>query len=98
VREEPGLDVSLDEPVLLSDTIDPRGSRHVVNVTFRVTVLGGELRPSLDSRVEGTELVDPERLAALDLRPPMAEAIVRVLDAGARGPAHYLGPLFTDGR
>jgi 8-oxo-dGTP diphosphatase len=100
VREETGLDASIVRPLFISDTIDPRGPRHVINLTFHATVRGGELTDSPDdSRVEAVDLVDPAHLSNLDLRPPVA---AEILDALARGldkaPARYLGSLFTEGR
>ena len=94
VREETGLLIELGCPLFISDTIDPSGGRHVVNITFSAEAIGGEITDSpLDSRVEAVELVSPETLGDLDLRPPMA---ARVQEAVARGglPAEYLGPLF----
>ncbi len=97
VFEETGLEVSLGRPVLLSDTIDPKGSRHVVNVVFTATVTGGYVTDSpQDERVEAVDLIEPERLSELDLRPPVAEAIVRALDEGDRFCAEYLGSVFAD--
>lgn len=97
VAEETGLHIEVGRPILISDTIDPHGSRHVVNITFESTVVGGEIttRPQ-DRRVEAVELVDPMALAALDFRPPIAGAIAEFITAGG-GPARYLGSLFTDG-
>ena len=34
VREETGLEVELGRPLFVNDTIDPHGTRHVVNLTF----------------------------------------------------------------
>ena len=97
VTEETGLHIEVGRPLLISDTIDPRGSRHVVNITFASTVVGGEITTHpQDRRVEAVELVDPSALAALDFRPPIADAIAELITAGD-GPARYLGSLFTDG-
>ncbi len=97
VSEETGLLVEIGRPLLINDTIDPRGSRHVVNLTFLATVVGGEIteRP-LDPRVESVELFEVSALAALDLRPPLAAAIAAALEGGETS-ARYLGSLFTDG-
>jgi 8-oxo-dGTP diphosphatase len=97
VSEETGLLVEVGRPVLINDTIDPRGSRHVVNITFLATVVGGEITDSpLDPRVESVELFEVSALAGLDLRPPLASAITPLL-AGIDTSARYLGSLFTEG-
>jgi ADP-ribose pyrophosphatase YjhB (NUDIX family) len=96
VAEETGLVVEIGPPILINDTIDPAGSRHVVNITFTAAVVGGEITDApQDSRVEAVELVDPADLATLDLRPPLAEAITTVLDGSALSTS-YLGSLFRE--
>jgi len=98
VLEETGLMVRIGPPVLLSDTIDPKGRRHLVNITFAAEVIGGSITDQpLDERVEAVDLVDPATLRDLDLRPPIADALIEWLDAGQDAPARYLGPLFTLG-
>ena len=98
VREETGLDVCLGRLMFVSDTIDPEGKRHLINITFAAEVVGGRITDSPDdARVEAVDLVRPGSLAALDLRPPMADAIQRFLATGALEP-RYLGSLFTEGR
>ena len=41
VREETGLEIDVGPLLFVNDTLDPSGSRHVVNLTFRATHLGG---------------------------------------------------------
>jgi len=99
VVEETGLVARIGEPLFISDTIDPNGPRHLVNITFSAEIVGGEITNSpVDSRVEAVDLVDPERLSEIDLRPPIARELVRVLDADTPPRTVYLGPLFTTGR
>jgi ADP-ribose pyrophosphatase YjhB (NUDIX family) len=97
VREETGLTIELGIPLLLNDTIDPSGGRHVVNLTFAADVVGGSLtdRPE-DPRVERVALVDLAEVVSLDLRPPFGSALVRALAAGDDAQARYLGPLWAD--
>jgi ADP-ribose pyrophosphatase YjhB (NUDIX family) len=97
VREETGLTIELGIPLLLNDTIDPSGGRHVVNLTFAADVVGGSLtdRPE-DPRVERVALVDLAEVVSLDLRPPFGSALVAALAAGGDAQARYLGPLWAD--
>lgn len=94
VLEETGLEVSVGAPVLLSDTIDPSGTRHVINLTFRATVIGGALSKPADPRVEAVDLVPVSEVSGLDLRPPMAEAVIAAVSEGENSPARYLGSLY----
>lgn len=97
VREETGLDIGIGAPLFLSDTIDPLGARNVLNVVFVADVTGGEItdRPD-DPRIEGVDLVAPDSLAGLDLRPPMARQLQDAIAAGFTGPTLYLGALWAD--
>lgn len=97
VLEETGFVITVGELLFVNDTIDPGGPRHVVNITFSAEVVGGAITNSpIDRNVEAVELISPDALPDLDLRPPMASEIVRALSGGTT--AGYLGPLFTAGR
>ena len=96
VAEETGLVVDVGRLLYVNDTIDPSGGRHVVNITFDAEVIGGNVTDEpADPRVEAVDLVSPDALRSLDLRPPMAVA----LQAALRGDPQttYLGSLFTHG-
>jgi 8-oxo-dGTP diphosphatase len=94
VLEETGLQVTLGELLFVNDTIDPEGTRHVVNLTFEARVTGGAITESpADQRVEAVDLVRPDDLTTLDLRPPIASALQEAL-AGTPKVPRYLGSLF----
>jgi 8-oxo-dGTP diphosphatase len=96
VREETGLEVQVGEPLFVSDTIDPGGARHVVNITFSARIVGGAVTDEPeDARIEAVDLVAPEGLAALDLRPPFAAQLAESAAHGFSGPARYLGSLWV---
>lgn len=98
VREETGLVIDPGRPLFINDTIDPRGSRHVVNLTFAATVVGGSVTGTPeDPRVEAVDLIEPRALEGLDLRPPMGEAVREMLSDDTM-PARYLGSIFSDAR
>lgn len=93
VKEETGLEVEPGDLLFANDTIDPHGDRHVVNLTFECTVTGGALTTTPDDpRVEAVDVVDPAVLASLDLRPPIAEALLDAL--AGKHPRTYLGSVF----
>ncbi len=99
VLEETGLRYRLARPLFLSDTIDPRGGRHVVNITFLGEIVGGQITvPEDDPRIEAVELVDPETLHSLDLRPPIAGPLLDAIRSGFTGQTHYLGSLWVEDR
>lgn len=99
IREETGFEARIGAPLFISDTIDPEGSRHVVNITFLADIVGGHVleRPR-DHRVQAVDLVSPDDLARLDLRPPMGDLIAAVLRTSQPPALQYLGSLFTPER
>jgi 8-oxo-dGTP diphosphatase len=97
IAEETGLSASVGRLLFVNDTIDPSGNRHVVNITFEAHITGGEITSTPeDPRVEAVDMVRPEALAELDLRPPMAEALAAWI-VGDVPESPYLGSLFTAG-
>jgi ADP-ribose pyrophosphatase YjhB (NUDIX family) len=97
LSEETGLRYRLVRPLFLSDTIDPAGGRHIINITFLGEIVGGELTvPADDPRVEAVELIDPETLPDLDLRPPIAAQLLEAIRLGFTQDAHYLGSLWVE--
>lgn len=95
MAEETGLDCTVGRPLVVNDTIDPQGTRHIVNITFECQVRGGEVRSTPDDpRVVAVELVDPSRLTGLDFRPPIAGELLEALDDPEGYRATYAGSIF----
>jgi len=96
VLEETGLECDLVAPLFVTDSIDPDGARHMVQLTFLANVTGGDLLtdPS-DRAILSIEVVDPDDLGTYDLRPPMAEALRAASHEGFSTPARYLGALWV---
>jgi len=98
VAEETGLHCTVGPLVLVSDTIAPDRSRHVVNVVFRAEILGGHVTASpADERVEAVDLIAPSALASLDLRPPLAAEILEALQT-PQFAARYVGSEYAEER
>ena len=96
VLEETGLLCEIVAPLFISDSIDPDGVRHMVQLTFLARIVGGDLTTHPDDpAVISVEVVEPEDLATLDLRPPMAEALHDASLDSFDVPARYLGALWT---
>jgi ADP-ribose pyrophosphatase YjhB (NUDIX family) len=105
-HEECGIDVIVEEPLLLSDSIAPDLHRHVVNVVFKVKTAAGDPDAIAwpdhgdpdDPRVVGHEWVPIDELESLDLRPPVAAELRRILRAQGPVCARYVGSPWTPGR
>jgi 8-oxo-dGTP diphosphatase len=97
VREETGLDIAVSRLLFINDTVDPRGGRQLLNVTFLGEVTAGRItdRPA-DPRVEAVDLVAPAELTALDLRPPIAAELAKAYASGFKQDTRYLGSLWVE--
>ncbi len=96
VAEETGLRCRVGRPLLVNDTIAPDGTRHVINITFTADVVGGHITgDSADARIEAVDLVAPDDLPGLDLRPPIARSLREALDDPEGFQAVYSGVLFA---
>jgi ADP-ribose pyrophosphatase YjhB (NUDIX family) len=94
--EETGLVCEPVAPLFVSDSIAPDGGRHLIQITFLVRPVSGALVDvPADPRVAAAHAVPFSDLAALDLRPPMAAALLEAAANGYAGPARYLGPLWS---
>lgn len=94
--EETGLDISNERLLFVSDTIAPDSSRHVLNITFHADIVGGQVTEApTDERVESVELIDPCELSDIDLRPPITNEVIQVLQREDLPIPVYLGSRFA---
>lgn len=92
VAEETGLQIQMGPLLLVSDTIDPNGARHVVNLIFEVVVTERPAKmTSSDSRVEKVELVAISELGRLDFRPPVVKQLLNASSTSRRTQQIYIG-------
>lgn len=98
VQEETGLTCRIGRPLIINDTIAPKGDRHIINITFEAHITGGALTDVPDDhRVEAVETVVPEDLSTMDFRPPLAGAVREYVRDPDGWICSYLGSVFTDG-
>ncbi|MDZ4181108.1 MAG: NUDIX hydrolase [Coriobacteriia bacterium] len=96
VAEETGLHCSVGRPLIINDTIDPNGNRHIINITFDAHVTGGSITDTPeDDRVESVDLRNPAELGSLDLRPPIAALVFEALRNPSGFSTVYAGSLFA---
>jgi len=87
-QEEVALDISVGPLVLVHDFLTD--TRHVVNHVFRVETESAELNVTPQDALKDARWVPLAELDAIDLLPPIAEHIRRVLTHPEAGPV-YLG-------
>jgi len=90
MREELGVDAEMGDLAFVVESIDPAGSRHVVQLAFRGRILAGDplAHRSLDPRVTGAVWLTPEVVKVSRLYPDMREELARLLEGGAVARVH----------
>jgi ADP-ribose pyrophosphatase YjhB (NUDIX family) len=94
VREETGLEIDPGAPVLLNDSIQPGGGRHIVNIVFTARLTGGALRCEADERLREAAFVPLDELDDLRLYPDLKAEVSRIARNPAPPAAHYAGNLW----
>ena len=97
VLEETCLDVRVGDLVLAMDSIDPEGSRHVVNLCFTAEIVGGELELGGDERVVETRFVASNEIQALTMHPDLRAELSRGIAEGFESEDVYRGKRWTRG-
>ncbi|MCC6694126.1 MAG: NUDIX hydrolase [Candidatus Hydrogenedentes bacterium] len=96
LMEEANLEIRVKDLVMANDTIDPNGSRHVINLYFTAEVLSGELRCGNDHRLEEVRFVPLREVPSLHFYPDTRPALLPAIQAGFPGRAAYLGNLWKE--
>lgn len=96
VEEETGLKVEIHRLLLVSETLAPDSSRHLVHIVFTARRAGGQLRVGEEERVAEAKFVPAAEIGSLDLHPPIHAALVNFLQEGRDAPPGYLGSLWVD--
>jgi ADP-ribose pyrophosphatase YjhB (NUDIX family) len=94
--EETGLDVAVGDVALVYDSLPPDRHRHIVNIGFWCTLLGGSLRKGDDLRLNRVRFVPSTELNALVMAPDLREPLMHLLAAPGTAQTVYLGNLWRD--
>ncbi|WP_028855780.1 NUDIX domain-containing protein [Psychrilyobacter atlanticus] len=89
--EECNLDVEVEDMVFISEGIAPNGGRHIVNVYFKVSYIGGDLQVGLDgSNLIGVEYIKKSELENVILYPNTKKELKEYFESENKG-IKYLG-------
>lgn len=96
IKEETGLDISVERMIYVSEAICPRGSRHIVNVYMLGRVEGGTLAVPAEDVIDAVQFVPFSELASLTLYPPIAEHLLASHAEGYAGGILNLGSMWSE--
>lgn len=92
--EELNIDITVSELALISDSIDPAGERHVVNICFICNYTGGEYMLGTEGRLHDFSFFGRDEILDIKLFPPINNELISLIDNGVKG--KYIGRLWKD--
>lgn len=92
--EELNIDVVVSDLALISDSIDPNGNRHVVNICFICKYAGGEYLLGEEGRLHDFSFFRREEIPDIKLFPPINNELLSIMDSRVSG--KYIGKLWKD--
>lgn len=93
--EETNLKIKVGDLAFTSETIDPRGQRHVLHMVFWADIVGGELHVGQEERLKSVRYVNISELPDMVLHPPLAEHLCSIFKEKHPRTVH-LGPLWSE--
>ncbi len=80
LKEELDISIEVFEPVIICDSIDPSGRRHILNICFRCKKLPGDLKLGKDKRLFDFNFLTAEELKKARLYPPLGDEIFKLME------------------
>ena len=96
IREETGLDIEVGDLVIVCEAIEPTEGRHLLNMVFGATVLGGDLAPGRDGTLCDLGWHPRGSLDALELYPAVADEVESCWAEGFAGRVRVLGNVWRE--
>jgi ADP-ribose pyrophosphatase YjhB (NUDIX family) len=92
--EELNIDITVGDLAFISDSIDPSGGRHVVNICFICNYTGGEYLLGNEGRLHDFSFFRRDEILDIKLFPPINNELISLIDNGVKG--KYIGKLWKD--
>lgn len=92
--EELNIEITVNDLAFISDSIDPAGDRHVVNICFLCSYSGGEYLLGSEGRLHGFNFFKRDEVPGIELFPPVNDELITIMDNGVSG--KYIGKLWKD--
>jgi ADP-ribose pyrophosphatase YjhB (NUDIX family) len=93
--EELNIEITVNDPALISDSIDPSGDRHIINIFFLCEYSKGDFMLGNEIRLYDFKFFKREDIQNIKLFPPINDELISIMDSGAK--MKYIGKLWKDG-
>lgn len=90
--EELNISVDVKDVALISDSIDPSGDRHVVNICFLCSYKSGDFILGEENRLYDFSFFDRDELADLNIFPPINSDLADIMNGKVK--ERYIGKLW----
>lgn len=91
--EELNVSIDVDEIALVSDSIDPEGNRHVVNLCFACRYNSGDFRIGDDDRLYAFRFFTENEIKDITIYPPINDDLITIMKEGCSR-SRYIGRLW----
>jgi 8-oxo-dGTP diphosphatase len=92
-KEELNIDIKVDKPVIINDSIEPDKKRHILNISFSCEYISGDMSLGEDERLNGYKFFTIDELDEIVLYPPVKKEIKSIFN-GEELQNIYLGKLW----
>ena len=92
--EELNIEIIVDDLVLVSDSIDPAGDRHIINIFFLCRYSKGEFILGNEIRLYDFKFFKKEEIPNIKLFPPINNELISIMENGAK--MKYIGKLWKE--
>ncbi len=93
--EELSVNVSVGKLLLINESIDPKGKRHIVNMAFVAKLKSGDVTVNQDRRLKGAAWLSQKELKTITFYPEIRNALLRQWRAGFKLPATWVDTPWT---
>lgn len=80
LMEELGVSINVGEIALISDSIDPAGNRHILNIIFKCSLRDGKYSLGKDKRLHNFQFFGHEEVQQLQIFPPINKELNNIIN------------------
>ena len=80
IKEELNVDIDVKDIRIVSDSIDEKDNRHIINICFMCDYISGEYKIGDEERLLKYKFMSCEELESLDIHPPINKELVGLLE------------------